>query len=99
MIRLIRRGQVRSWVWTVAIDAVLIWAAADAALDRCWVACAMITAGAVLLSGFNLWLDRAAIYFDGAGQPLTGQDADRLARKRLRDYEKHRKNCPGCPRG
>ena len=99
MIRLIRRGQVRSWAWTAFIDALLIWCGAGAARDGSWTVCALISGSVVLLTGFNLWLDKAAIYLDGAGQPLTGQDADRLARKRLRAYEKHRKNCPGCPRG
>jgi hypothetical protein len=94
-IRRIRRGQVKSWVLTVVLDVALVWCAVSAAQRGHWPDFAMIVAAAVFVTGFCLWLDRVVIHFDPVGQPLTGQDADRLARWRLRIYEKHRRHCPG----
>lgn len=89
LLRRVRRGRMKSWAWTVAFDAALIWCALSAAQSSRWLEFAMITAAAVCFTGFCLWLDRAAIHVDHFSQPLTGRDADRLARWRLRVYQKH----------
>jgi hypothetical protein len=85
-IRRIRRGGINSLVVDAFVVVAIALCSAFAAHNGWWALSALLAAA---VSGFFLWLDCRVIHLDQDGQPLTGRDADRLARLRWRAYQMH----------
>lgn len=85
-IRRIRRGGIISLVVDAFVVVAIALCSAFAAHHGWWTLSALLAAA---VSGFFLWLDCRVIRLDQDGQPLTGRDADRLARLQWRAYQMH----------
>ncbi|SHU27382.1 Uncharacterised protein [Mycobacteroides abscessus subsp. abscessus] len=87
-LRRIRRNRLKDWMNAVLAAGGNLWVGADAAQSGQPLIAASAVAIAVGLVGLVLHFDRNTIHLDQNDQPVRGQDADRLARRKLRHYER-----------